>query len=84
MRKISIINNHGIEWHDTTKLFDLDFADDIALLSSSQNGMQQITSTLAEEAAKVYLRISCDKTKVMQINGTITAYYYRPRLAKRS
>jgi len=34
----------GIEWLNDSKLKDLDFADDIALLDVSVSGMQDLTS----------------------------------------
>jgi len=43
--------NTGIRWKFTTKLKDLDFADDIALLSSTRQHIQ--TDKLAHEAERV-------------------------------
>jgi len=51
---------NGIQW---TQLEDLDFADDLALLSHQQQ-MQDKTSRLASEAKK----INKDKTKVLRAN----------------
>jgi len=48
-----------------TKLVDLDFADDIALLEDSLHNMQQPTTALEEEASRVGLYINLDKCKVM-------------------
>ena len=56
---------YGIGWADGTKLADLDFADDIALLEVSAQNMQHFTSVLEEEASKVGLYINPDKCKVM-------------------
>jgi len=47
------------------KLADLDFADDIALLSNTRDALQGITTGLQNNALKVGLRISAEKTKAM-------------------
>ncbi len=46
----------GIRWNFTTVLEDLDFADDIALLSSKISDLQEKTGRLEEEAARVGLK----------------------------
>ena len=43
----------------------MDFADDIAMLSTSLQKLQEMTTKLQNIAAKVGLRISCSKTKIM-------------------
>ena len=58
----------GINWTQETRLCDLDFADDIALIAESREDLQQLTNNLEETAAKVSLRINAEKTKAMQIN----------------
>ena len=50
------------------QLDDLDFTDDIALISSTQQQMQVKTSLLAETSIKLGLRPNESKTKVMKIN----------------
>jgi hypothetical protein len=50
------------------QLDDLDFANDIALISSTQQQMQEKTSLLAETSIKLGLRPNENKTKVMKIN----------------
>ena len=47
---------------------DLDFADDIALLSHNHQDMQSKQKQLAKISAKMGLRISKSKTKVMRVN----------------
>ena len=59
----------GIRWRMMTKLEDLDFADDIALLSSSHDHMQQKTTKLYETAKKIGLNINKKKTEVLRINS---------------
>ena len=51
----------------TTRLEDLDFAYDIALLSHNHQGMQPKVTRLAKISAKTGLRISKSKTKVMRV-----------------
>lgn len=59
----------GIQWTLHKKLEDLDFADDIGLLSNTQKQMQEKTSTLQENARRVGLKVNITKSKVMRING---------------
>ncbi|XP_014770695.1 uncharacterized protein LOC106869459 [Octopus bimaculoides] len=67
--------NLGIQWQQQQQqqnqqqqqLVDLHFADDIELLEESREGLQQLTTNLAETAGKISLRISHEKTKVMQV-----------------
>ena len=54
----------GIRWNFRSKLVDLDFADDIALMSSCYTHMQTKTSQLNQFAARRRLRINKKKTKV--------------------
>ena len=49
---------------------DLDFADDLALLSHSATTLQQMTDRLNTTAEKVGLRISCEKSKVSTVGAT--------------
>ena len=51
-----------------TRLEDLDFADDVALLSHNHQGMQSNLTQMAKISAKAGLRISKCKTKGMRIN----------------
>ena len=57
----------GIQWTLTTSLEDLDFADDIALLSHDHQGMQAKVTQFAKISAKTGLRISNSKTKVVRV-----------------
>ena len=59
--------NRGIQWGLTSFLEDLDFADDISLLSHSQEHMQQKTDRVTNEAASVGLKLNSKKTKMMRI-----------------
>ncbi|PIK55539.1 hypothetical protein BSL78_07544 [Apostichopus japonicus] len=68
MRKATVNGENGIRWKFTNKLDDIDFADDIALVSSTKQQMQIKTNLLADEASRVGLDINKQKTKVMRIN----------------
>ena len=54
-------------WTLTTRLVNLDFADNIALLSHDHQGMQAKVTRLAKISANTGLRISKSKTKVMGV-----------------
>ena len=60
-------NSVGLDWVDGRKLADLDFADDIALLSETWTEMQKITNKVEDEAKKVGLHINTQKTKLVKI-----------------
>jgi len=55
----------------TGKLTDLDFANDIALISDSPVALQNMTTDLQGNAAKVGLRIIAEKTKAMAGGNTL-------------
>ena len=61
----------GIQWTIMTRLEDLEFADDLALLSHRLLDMQEKITALEETAQKVGLKISQEKTKVMRTNSTL-------------
>ena len=66
--RISMVEpTYGLPWTKERRLKDLDFADDLALLAESWQQLQQMTTSLEENAAKVGLKISGSKTKTMQI-----------------
>jgi len=69
MRRTADGRDYGITW-GTGKLTDLDFTDDIALISDSPVALQNMTTELQGNAAKVGLRISAEKTKAMAIGNT--------------
>ena len=52
-----------IKWFNNTTPEDLDFADDIAVLSHSYNDQQIKTTSLSEIASQVGLLINSTKTK---------------------
>ena len=61
--------NTGIRWTFTKFLEDLDFADDICLLSHKQQHAQNKLERVAEEAGKTGLRINIGKTECMRLNN---------------
>ena len=61
--------NNGIQWTLWTQLDDLDFADDLALLSHNHSQMQDKTTCL-ETSARTGLRINRKKTELKKINTT--------------
>ena len=52
-----------------TKLEDLDFADDVALLSSTRQHIPTKTDKLAHKAGRVGLKVNVDKSKLHRINS---------------
>ncbi|CAH2282124.1 Hypothetical predicted protein [Pelobates cultripes] len=60
-------NRNGIQWTLWSQLDDLDFADNLTLLSHSQQQMQEKISVLAATSAQVGLIIHKEKTKILKI-----------------
>ena len=60
---------NGIRWKFTSKLDYLVFADDIVLLSSTKQQIQDKTTRLDEEARRVGLKIDEEKTNTIRINA---------------
>jgi hypothetical protein len=60
---------NGIQWSLMDQLDDLDFADDLALLSHTQAQMQDKTSHLETTSAQVGLKVNKRKTELMKINA---------------
>ena len=69
MRRTVKKGENGIRWKLTSKLDDLDVADDIALLSSTKQHIQTKTTQMYEEAMRVGLKINIQKTQTMRINA---------------
>ena len=61
---------NGIQWTLWTQLDDLDFADDIALLSHTQQQMQEKTNMVAANSARLGLNINIKKSKILKANST--------------
>ena len=72
MKESTAGKRNGIQWTlmgPHSQLDDLDFADDLALLSSTKRQMQTKTDIISENSGKLGLRINRGKTKVMRINN---------------
>ncbi|XP_068719550.1 uncharacterized protein [Montipora capricornis] len=69
MKQATSDKKTGIQWTFTKQLEDLDFADDISLLSHRHQDAQEKLSRLAEEAEKTGLNINIKKTVVMRKNN---------------
>ncbi|XP_062601333.1 uncharacterized protein LOC134263048, partial [Saccostrea cucullata] len=61
-------SKNGIQWTFTKQLEDLDFADDIDLLSHKLQDAQEKLSRLAPEAQTTGLKINTKKAEVIKIN----------------
>ena len=57
----------GIQWTSEKNWKDLEFADNLALLSHSVNDMQVKTQDWEASAALVGLRINKDKTRIRKV-----------------
>ncbi|VDO61705.1 unnamed protein product [Schistosoma margrebowiei] len=57
---------HGIQWTDRMQLDDLDFADDLNLLSQTQQQMQEKTNSVAAASAEVGPNIHKGKSKILR------------------
>ena len=68
MTKAMSPSHFGIIWQET-KLIDLDFADDLALLTNEHEQMQLMTDSLNNLNQKVGLRVSVDKTKIQKVGN---------------
>ena len=63
----------GIQWTLTTRLEDLDFADDLVLLSQAIRHMRTKTAALETSAARVGLLVNATKTKEMRLRAPANA-----------
>jgi hypothetical protein len=71
MRKTLGGRKRGIQWGMKDRLKDLDFADDIRLLSQRHVYMRDKLMRLQQEAKLAGLNINVFKTKEMRINAQI-------------
>ena len=69
MRRTVRNGETGIRWKLTSKLDDLDFADDLALIASTKQHIQLKTGRPCRVAQRVGLKVNSQKTKVMRINS---------------
>ena len=76
MKNVTKRNNTGIRWKFMIKLEDLDFADDIALLSSNFHHMHTKVTKLNNSARKNGLKINSTKTEVLNCRLTFFAVFW--------
>ncbi|KAK3770541.1 hypothetical protein RRG08_059696 [Elysia crispata] len=67
MKESTSGSTNGIQWTLWTQLDDLDFADDIALVSHNHSQMQDKTSTVNQLSGSIGLRIHPGKSKMLKI-----------------
>ncbi|KAK3764917.1 hypothetical protein RRG08_025437 [Elysia crispata] len=67
MKESTSGSRNGIQWTLWTQLDDLDFADDIALVSHNHSQMQDKTSTVNQLSGSIRLRIHPGKSKMLKI-----------------
>ena len=63
-------------------ILDTDYADDMALLDNSKDGLQETTDLLCKYAAQAGLRINAKKTEVMAVAKNTTQRPYTEVLRK--
>ena len=69
MKETTKDRKRGIRWTLTSVLEDLDYADDVGLLSSCYKDMQEKTTRMKETSELIGLKVNKKKTKVMKINS---------------
>lgn len=69
MRETTEGKRNGIQWTMWEQLDDLEFADDIVLLSHTQTQMQEKTDRLSQTAIKLGLTPNTTKTQVIKIHS---------------
>ncbi|XP_078619529.1 uncharacterized protein LOC144886675 [Branchiostoma floridae x Branchiostoma japonicum] len=67
LKKTTEDGREGVRWNEEERLADLDFADDLALLSETNQDLQNLTTKLEQFSGKVGLRVSTEKTKAMEV-----------------
>ncbi|VDP33429.1 unnamed protein product [Schistosoma curassoni] len=72
MKTLTSEGRLGIQWTARMQLDDLDFADDLALLSQSQQQMQEKTTSVTAVSAAVGLNIHKGKSRILRYNTVCT------------
>ncbi|VDP49102.1 unnamed protein product [Schistosoma margrebowiei] len=70
MKASTSVEKHGMQWTSRMQLDGLDFADDLVLLSQTQQQMQEQTNSVAATSAAIGLNIHKGKSKVLRYNTT--------------
>ena len=68
--------SEGIQWTPFEKLSDLDYADDICLMTHSLQGVKNKLEVLAANASRKRLNINFKKTKLLRVQTTDTNPLY--------
>ena len=68
MRQTTQTAQHGIQWTIFSQLEDIDYADNIALLSTTIHYLQKKAHLLTENAGKTGLQTNQKKTKAVCMN----------------
>ena len=71
MKATTKSKRQGIQWTPFSQLEDLDFADDLALLSHSHQQMKEKTQVLARISQSTGLKVHPGKTKVLKNNTSV-------------
>ena len=69
MTKATAEGSHGLRWTFFDTLEDLDFADDIVLLSHRHGDSQVKTTRMAAAAKSIGLKVNANKTKILRVNA---------------
>lgn len=70
MKRPTNNNQHGIVYfYRETQLTDLDFTDDVVLISEEAKGQEELTRRVNKEASRIGLHINTEKTKIMEIGN---------------
>ena len=72
MRNVKQDRQRGIQWGLVNRLEDLDFPNDLCLLSETHDDMQMKLEDLTNETKKTGLTINVKKTKALRINTNKT------------
>ncbi|VDP64808.1 unnamed protein product [Schistosoma mattheei] len=68
MNTLTSHEKHGIQWIGLMQLDDLDFIDDMTLLSHTHELMQTDTTSIAEGSTSIDLNIHSGKGKILKCN----------------
>ena len=69
MNRATMEGSHGLRWTLFDTLEDLDFADDIVLLSQRHSDSQVKTSRMTSAAKSIGLKVNIRKTKVLRVKA---------------
>ena len=67
MKRTTEERNTGLEWVNGETLEDLDYADDLGLVSENLEDLQEKTTRLSRKAKGVGLKVNARKTEVMRV-----------------